>query len=56
MFPPLSPCTHEEADTRSFVHLKDAVGKGCSNIAIRAPYTDIIILASALIEDIAAQK
>ena len=52
----ISPCTHEEADTRIFVHLKDAVRKGCSNIAIRATDTDIIILASALFEDIAAQK
>ena len=51
----ISPCTHEEADPRIFVHLKDAVRKGCSNIAIRATDTDIIILASALFEDIAAQ-
>ena len=52
----ISPCTHEEADTRIFVHLKDAVRKGCSNIAIRATDTDIIILVSALFEDIAGQK
>ena len=51
-----SPCTHEEADTRIFVHLNDPVRKGCSNIAIRAPHTDIIILASALFEDIVAHK
>ena len=52
----ISPCTHKEADTRIFVHLKDAVRKGCSNIAIRATGTDIIIFASTLFEDIASQK
>ena len=52
----ISPRTHEEADTRIFVQLKDAVRKGCSNIAIRATDTDIIILASAPFEDIASQK
>ena len=52
----LSPCTHEEADTLIILHLKDAVNKGCSNIAIRATDTDIIIIATALFEDIGVQK
>ena len=52
----LSPCTHEEADTRIFLHLKDAVNKGCSNIAIRVTDTDILIIATALFEDIGVQK
>ena len=25
----LSPCTHEEADTRPFIHAKDAASEGC---------------------------
>ena len=52
----LSPCTHEEADTRIFLHVKDAVDKGCSDISIRATDTDIIVIAAALFQDIGARQ
>ena len=52
----ISPFTHGAADTRIFVHLNDAVRKGCSNITIRATDRDMVILASTLFEDIVAQK
>ena len=32
----LSPCTHKEADTRLFIHAKDAASEGCKNVIIRA--------------------
>ncbi len=33
-------CDHEEADTRLFVHLKDALGKGARRVLIRTVDTD----------------
>ena len=41
----LVPCTHEEADTRIFLHLKDAVRHGYSNASIRTVDTDVMVLA-----------
>ena len=41
----LSPCTHEEADTRMMLHLKDAVTKGHSKVAVRTVDTDVVVLA-----------
>ena len=41
----LVPCTHEEADTRIFLHLKDAVRHGYSNALIRTVDTDVVDLA-----------
>ena len=41
----LVPCTHEEADTRIFLHLKDAVRHGYSNASIRTVDTDVVVLA-----------
>ena len=41
----LVPCTHEEADTRIFLHLKDAVRHGYSNASIRTVDTEVVGLA-----------
>ena len=41
----LVPCTHEEADTRIFLHLKDAVRHGYSNASIRTVDTDVEVPA-----------
>ena len=30
----LMPCTHEESDTRIFVHVADAAAEGCNKIVI----------------------
>ena len=43
----ISPCNHEEADTRIFLHVKDMVGSGHSSIKIRTVDTDVVILALA---------
>ena len=44
----LAPCTHEEADTRMFVHAVDAVSQGSKRIVIRTVDNDVLILAIAL--------
>ena len=47
------PCTHEEADTRIFVHLKNAIERDCiSSACIMCNDTDIVILATAFFEEL----
>lgn len=41
----LAPCNHEEADTRLFVHLADAVSHGYDKVTIRTSDTDVLVLA-----------
>ena len=41
----LSPCKHEEADTRILLHLEDAVKEGYTNMSIRTVDTDVLVLA-----------
>ena len=41
----VSPCTHEEADSRIFVHAKHAVIFGCKSIVINANDTDVLVIA-----------
>ena len=43
----LSPCSHEEADTKMMVHVGDAVGNGQKSIMIRTDSidTDVVVLA-----------
>ena len=41
----LQPCSHEEADTRIFVHVLDAIEQGHSKVMIRTVDTDVVILA-----------
>ena len=46
----LAPCTHEEADTRIFVHAADMARKGVRKIAIRTVDTDVLVLALSAFE------
>ncbi|VDI52493.1 Hypothetical predicted protein [Mytilus galloprovincialis] len=41
----LSPCNHEEADTRILLHVADAVKSGMHNIMIRTVDTDVVVIA-----------
>lgn len=41
----LAPCSHEEADTRIFLHLEDVVKAGYSKVVIRTVDTDVLVLA-----------
>ena len=40
-----SPCTHEKADTRMFLHVVDAANRGHCIIMLRAIDTDVLVLA-----------
>ena len=37
-------CDHEEADTRLFIHLLDALQNGCTNCLVRTVDTDVIVI------------
>ena len=41
----VSPCNHEEADTRIFVHAKHAVAGGSKVVMIKASDTDVLVIA-----------
>ena len=43
----LTPRAHEEADTRTILHLEDAVTEGFNKISIRTVDTDVVVLAVA---------
>ena len=43
--PQISPCTHEEADTRLILHVSDCVRQGADKIIIRTVDTDVVVLA-----------
>eukprot|EP00794_Sanderia_malayensis_P012478 gene12478-13761_t len=45
----LSPCTHEEADTRMIIHAFDASLHGHRRTKIRSNDTDVVVLAVALL-------
>ena len=41
----LSPCTHEDGDTRMIVHIGDDAKSSYKNVMIRTVDTDIVVLA-----------
>lgn len=41
----LTPCCHEEADTRIFVHATDATLEGSKSLVIKANDTDVVVIA-----------
>ena len=43
----LGPCDHEEADTRIFLHMADAIQHGHSRFMVRTVDTDVVVLAVA---------
>ena len=43
----LSPCSHEEADTRLIVHCFDMAQMNHSDVMIRTSDTDVVVLATA---------
>jgi len=45
----VSPCSHEEADTRIFVHAKDATTDGSKSLIIKANDTDILVIAVSVL-------
>ena len=45
----VSPCCHEEADTRIFVHARDATADGSKSIIIKANDTDVLVIAISVL-------
>ena len=45
----LSPCNHEEADSRLMVHLDDAVSEGCEKFIIRTVDSDVVVVSVAAV-------
>ena len=52
----LSPCTHEEADTRLFLHAKDISKEGNRKISISSSDTDVVVIAVACFSDLNIEK
>ena len=48
----ISPCSHEEADTRLFFHVLDAARSEHTRIAVITNDTDVLVLAVAMIQEI----
>ena len=48
----LSPCTHEEAETKLLLHAADASSTGCKRIMLRTVDTDVVVLSTALFNQI----
>ena len=53
---PLTPCNHEELDTRVMLHAANAVSHGYQHILIIANDIDIILLGISFFGDIGADK
>ena len=41
------PCSHEEADSRLFLHVADAVKNGYRKLLVRTVDTDVVVVAIA---------
>ena len=50
--PLLSPCTHEEADTRLMLHVADSVRNGLKKIMVRSVDTDVVVIAISIIHKV----
>ena len=49
----LDPCTHEEADSRLFLHILDASSHGYRRIMITSNDKDVVVLAVSVANAIA---
>ena len=52
----LSPCTHEEADTRIFVHCLDSVREGNNRLLICTVDTDVVVIAISVFRRLSASE
>jgi len=53
-FDTIMPCNHQEADSRIFLHLSHAAQLGHSKAFIRTVDSDVVIIASLLLNILAA--
>ena len=40
----MSPCNHEEADTRIVIHVIQALQSGCTSVLVRTVDTDVVVI------------
>ena len=52
----VSPCNHEEADTRIFVHVKHAADSGHRKIVVKTVDTDVVVLAISLFQSLQIEE
>ena len=52
----MAPCSHEEADTRLFLHVADAVRKGFQKVMVPTGNTDVVVLAIAMFNQIGSDE
>ena len=55
----IAPCTHEEADSRMFLHAKHAVVEGMKRVIVKANDTDVVVIAVSLfpsLQELGMQK
>ena len=50
----LAPSSHEEADTRMFLHAADAIQSSFTKIIVRSVDTDVLVLVEALVQKLQA--
>ena len=48
----ISPCNHEEADSRIMLHIADAADRGFSKILVRTVDTAVVVLAVAIVQEL----
>ena len=49
----ISPCSHEEADTRIFVHVADQTTKGYKRVVIRTTDSDVVVIGVSVMQHLA---
>ena len=52
----LAPSTHEEADTRMFLHVSDAVNHGYGRVMVRTVDSDVLVLAIAAVQQLSIDE
>ena len=50
----LAPSSHEEAETRMFLHAADAIQSSFTKIIVRSVDTDVLVLVEALVQKLQA--
>ena len=52
----LAPCNHEEADTRIFLHLADAVHEGFHKILFHTVDSNVVVLCVAVVAKVEVKE
>ena len=52
----VSPCSHEEADTRMLFHVAEAALQGCDTAIIRTVDTDVVVTCISLLPELGIEE